>query len=66
MAKKTRLTRAAVSIGGAIGRTEGTARRLKKDAEKSLARLEKQMKVLRKDFDQTRKRLKKALAKIRG
>jgi hypothetical protein len=66
MANKTKLTKAAVQIGGAIGKAEGTARRWKKDAEKSMARLEKQMKALRKDFERTQKRLKKAIAKIRG
>ncbi len=66
MAKRDKLTTAAVQIGGAIGKAEGTARRWKKDAEKSVARLEKQMKALRKDFERTQKRLKKAIAKIRG
>jgi hypothetical protein len=66
MAKKDKLTTAAVRIGGAIGKAEGTARRWKKDAEKSMARIEKQMKALRKDFERTQKRLKKAIAKIRG
>lgn len=66
MAKKDKLTRAAVSIGGAIGRAEGTARRWKKEAEKNLKRLDKQMKALRKDLDRTQKRLQKAIASIRG
>ncbi len=66
MAKKDKLTKAAVKIGGAIGRAEGTARRWKKDAESSLKRLEKQMKALRKDFERTQKRLKKAIASVRG
>jgi len=66
MAKKTRLTKAAVTIGGAIGRAEGTARRIKKDAEKTLRNLEKQVRALRKDFDKTQKRLKKAIAQVRS
>ena len=66
MAKKDKLTKAAVSIGGAIGRAEGTARRIKKDADASLKRLQKQMKALRKDFARTQKRLQKAIASIRS
>lgn len=65
MARKSGLTRAAVQIGGAIGRAEGRARRMKKEAQQSLKKLDKQLTALRKEFDRTQKRLRKALAAAR-
>jgi hypothetical protein len=64
MAKKSRLTRAAVSIGSAIGTADRTAHKVVKAggiAKKELAAISKQVDALKKQLAKTTSRLQKAL-----
>jgi hypothetical protein len=65
MAKKSRLTRVAVSIGSAIGRADRKAQQVAKAgvlAKKELHAISKQVDVLKRQLLQTTKRLRKALS----
>jgi hypothetical protein len=65
MAKKNRLTRAAVSIGSAIGTADRRAHKVAKAgvlAKKELAAISKQVDALKKQLLKTTVRLKKALS----
>jgi polyhydroxyalkanoate synthesis regulator phasin len=65
MAKKSRLTRAAVSIGSAIGTADRTAHKVANAgvvAKKELAAITKQVDALKKQLAKTTNRLKKALS----
>lgn len=62
MAKKSRLTRAAVSIGTAVG----TAERKAREAQKAAVELRKRIKQLGKDLKKARKELQRAVARARG
>jgi hypothetical protein len=64
MAKKNRLTNAAMSIGAVMGRAEGTAHKIAKAgvvARKELDQITKQVNDLKRQLEKTAKRLKKAL-----
>jgi hypothetical protein len=64
MAKKTRLTRAAETIGTVVGRADRTAHKVAKAgvvAKKELAAISKQVEALKKQLQKTTKRLKYAL-----
>jgi hypothetical protein len=64
MAKKNKLTRAAVTIGAAMGRADRTARKVAKAgslAKKELASISKQVDALKKQLQKTTKRLRHAL-----
>jgi hypothetical protein len=64
MAKKTRLTKAAETIGTAVGRADRTAHKVAKAgvvAKKELAAISKQVELLKKQLQKTTKRLKHAL-----
>jgi hypothetical protein len=64
MAKKTRLTSAAVRIGTAVGRAERTVHKVGKAAQlarEELAALTKQIKALGRDLKKTGKRLRRAV-----
>ncbi len=64
MAKKTRLVKAAVQIGTAIGRAERVARNLGESAQqarKELVALKKVVRELSREAGRARKRLKRAL-----
>ena len=64
MAKKTRLTRAAETIGTVVGRADRTAHKVAKAgvvAKKELAAISKQVVALKKQLQKTTKRLKYAL-----
>jgi prefoldin subunit 5 len=65
MAKKSRLTRVAVSIGSAIGRADRKAHQVAKAglvAKKELEDISKQVEALNRQLRHTAKRLKRALA----
>jgi len=64
MAKKSRLTDAAATIGAVVGRAEGTAKKIAKAgvvAKKELEAISKQVEGLKKQLEKTTKRLKHAL-----
>jgi len=67
MAKKSQLRDAAIKIGSALGKVDGTAHKAARDAARAahvakqeLAELTKQMKILRKQLIKSTKRLQKA------
>jgi hypothetical protein len=65
MAKKSRLTRVAVSIGSAMGKADRKAQQVAKAgvlAKKELHAISKQVDVLKRQLLQTTKRLRKALS----
>lgn len=65
MAKQTKLTKAAVTIGAAMGKADRTAHKVAKAgvvAKKELADISKQVDALRKQLLKTTKRLKRALS----
>jgi hypothetical protein len=65
MAKKSRLTRVAVSIGTAMGKADRKAQQVAKAgvlAKKELHAISKQVDVLKHQLLQTTKRLRKALS----
>jgi hypothetical protein len=65
MAKKSRLTRVAVSIGTAMGKADRKAQQVAKAgvlARKELHAISKQVDVLKRQLLQTTKRLRKALS----
>ena len=65
MAKKSRLTRVAVSIGSAMGKADLKAQQVAKAgvlAKKELHAISKQVEVLKRQLLQTTKRLRKALS----
>lgn len=65
MAKQTKLTKAAVTIGAAMGKADRTAHKVAKAgvvAKKELAEISKQVDALRKQLQKTTKRLKRALS----
>ncbi|HLV94084.1 MAG TPA: hypothetical protein VKS44_02745 [Candidatus Acidoferrales bacterium] len=64
MAKKSRLTQTAETIGAAMGRADRTAHKVAKAgvmAKKELAAISKQVDALKKQLQKTTKRLKHAL-----
>ncbi len=64
MAKKARLTAAAVKMGTAAGRADRTARKVAKTAQvarEELAELSKRVEELLSDLNKARNRLKQAL-----
>jgi Tfp pilus assembly protein FimV len=64
MARKTRLTAAAVKIGTAAGRADRTARKVARAAQvarEELAELSKRVEELARDLKKARSRLKQAL-----
>ncbi len=64
MAKKNRLTQAAVKIGGAMGSANRAARKIAKAglvAKGELAEISKQVEALKRQLQKTTKRLKHAL-----
>ncbi|MGA3294331.1 MAG: hypothetical protein ABSE45_10170 [Candidatus Acidiferrales bacterium] len=65
MAKKSKLTQAAVTIGSVMGKADRTAHKVAKAgvlAKKELAAISKQVDALKKQLRTTTKRLKRALA----
>lgn len=65
MAKQTKLTKAAITIGAAMGKADRTAHKVAKAgvvAKKELAEISKQVDALRKQLQKTTKRLKRALS----
>ena len=65
MAKKSRLTRVAVSIGSAMGKADRKAQQVAKAgvlAKKELRAISKQVDALKRQLFQTTKRLRKALS----
>ena len=65
MAKKTRLTRVAASIGSAMGKADRKAKQVAKAgvlAKKELRAISKQVDGLKRQLLQTTKRLRKALS----
>jgi seryl-tRNA synthetase len=65
MAKKSRLTQTAETIGAAMGRADRTAHKVAKAgsvAKKELAAISKQVDALKKQLQKTTKRLKHALS----
>jgi hypothetical protein len=64
MAKKTKLTQAAETIGAVVGRADRTAHKVAKAgvvAKKELAAISKQVEALKRQLQKTTKRLKHAL-----
>ncbi|MGD0841360.1 MAG: hypothetical protein ABSA32_09410 [Candidatus Acidiferrales bacterium] len=64
MAKKSKLTKAAVTIGTAMGKADRTAHKVAKAgvvAKEELEAISKQVEVLKKQLLKTTKRLKQAL-----
>lgn len=64
MAKKTRLTKAAVSIGSAVGRADRTAHKFAKAgliAKKELEGLTKEIDAIKAKLRKTTRKLKRAL-----
>ena len=64
MAKKSKLTKAAVTIGTAMGRADRTARQVAKAAQvarEEIAELTKQVAALARDVKKASKRLKQAM-----
>ena len=66
MAKKTGLEKAAVKIGGTLGKAERTARKVGKAAQESQQDLRKKMNALGRELKKSKKRLARAVAKVRG
>jgi len=66
MAKKTRLTEAAVKIGTAVGKAERAARTTRKAAQESQKELKKKIEALRRELKKTKKRMARAIASVRG
>ena len=65
MAKKSRLTRAAETIGTVVGRADRKAHKVAKAgaiAKQELAAISKQVEALKKQLQKTTKRLKSALS----
>jgi hypothetical protein len=65
MAKKSRLTQAAVKIGAAMGRADRTAHKVAKAgvlAKQELEEIGKQVEALKKQLQKTTQKLKKALS----
>ena len=65
MPKQSKLTRAAVNIGAAMGRADRTAHKVAKAgavAKEELAAISKQVDALKKQLQKTTKRLKRALS----
>jgi hypothetical protein len=65
MAKKSKLTKAAVTIGTAMGKADRTAHKVAKAgvvAKQELEAIAKQVEVLKKQLLKTTKRLKQALS----
>jgi hypothetical protein len=64
MAKKSKLTQAAVTIGAAMGKADRTAHKVAKAgmvAKQELATISKQVEALKKQLQKTTKRLRGAL-----
>jgi len=61
MAKKNKLKDAAVKIGSAVGRADGTAHKAIRVAKQELAELTKQVDALKKQLQKSTKNLKGAL-----
>ena len=64
MAKKSRLTEAAVKIGSVVGKADRTAHKVVKAgavAKKELAAISKQVEALKKQLQKTTKKLQRAL-----
>jgi hypothetical protein len=65
MAKKSKLTQAAVQIGSVMGKADRTAHKVAKAgvlAKKELEAISKQVNALKKQLQKTTKRLKSALS----
>jgi prefoldin subunit 5 len=65
MAKKTRLTKVAEGIGGAMGRADRAAHKMAKAGEvakKELAEISKQIESMKKQLQKSTRKLKKALS----
>jgi hypothetical protein len=65
MAKKSKLTQAAVTIGSVMGKADRTAHKVAKAgvlAKKELEEIGKQVETLRRQLQKTTQRLKKALS----
>lgn len=65
MAKKNKLTQAAIKIGSAVGKADRTAHKVVRAgavAKHELDAISKQVDALKKQLQKTTKRLKKALA----
>jgi hypothetical protein len=61
MAKKNNLKDAAVKIGSAVGKADGTAHKAVRIAKQELAEMEKQVDALKKQLKKSSAALKKAL-----
>jgi hypothetical protein len=61
MAKKNKLTDAAVKIGSAVGRVDGTAHKAARVAKQELAEMTKQVDALKRQLKKSTKRLTNAL-----
>ena len=61
MAKKNKLRDAAVKIGSAVGRVDGTAHKAARVAKQELTELTKQAGALKKQLKKSTKKLKSAL-----
>ncbi len=61
MAKKNNLKDAAVKIGSAVGKADGTAHKAVRIAKQELAEMEKQVNALKKQLKKSSLALKKAL-----
>lgn len=61
MAKKNNLKDAAVKIGSAVGKADGTAHKAVRIAKQELAEMEKQVNALKKQLKKSSVALKKAL-----
>ena len=66
MAKKTGLEKAAVKIGGTLGKAERTARKVGKVAQESQKDLRKKINALARGLKRSKKHLKRAVARARG
>lgn len=65
MAKKNKLTQAAIKIGAAVGKADRTAHKVARAgsvAKQELDAISKQVDALKRQLQKTTKRLKKALA----
>jgi hypothetical protein len=65
MAKKSRLTKVAEGIGGAMGRADRAAQKVAKAgvlAKKELSEISKQVDAMKRQLQKTTKKLKKALS----
>jgi hypothetical protein len=61
MAKKNKLRDAAVKIGSAVGRVDGTARKAARVAKQELTEMTKQVGAVKKQLKKSTKKLKSAL-----